>query len=71
MAKKISAVQRLVGFAMESTEEELNAVLEVVQAIKASRFPAQKKAARKTRSDKGTTRATIKPNGDSEVAMNQ
>jgi len=51
MAKKISAVQRLVTFAMEVSEEELNQVLEVLAAIKASRFPV-KKGTRTRKADK-------------------
>lgn len=68
-SKRATPLQALVAFAMEVTEDELNQVVEVVQAIRSSRFPrtpAKSKTTRKPRTDKGTTRRGLpdaKPNG--------
>jgi hypothetical protein len=70
MGKRATPIQKLVAFAMEVTEVELNNVVEVVAAIRSSRFPKAKKATqRKPRSDKGTQRAKdeSKPNGGAEA----
>jgi len=63
--KKVSNLQRLIAFAMEVTEMELNQLSEVIGAIRDSRFPrSPAPAKRKPRVDKGKPRDP-KPNGDS------
>lgn len=80
MAKRTSQIQKLVAFALTVTEDELNNVVEVITAIRGSRFPkTPKKAAvsRKPRADRGTTRKGLpaadasKPNGGDEVGGEQ
>jgi hypothetical protein len=56
MAKKISEIQRLITFAMAADEPSLNAAIETLLAIRASKFPQDARKPRKARSDKGKTR---------------
>lgn len=63
--KRISNLQRLIAFAMDVSETELNQLSEVIGAIRDSRFQkAPTLAKRRTRSDKGKAREG-KPNGGS------
>lgn len=51
MAKKISDIERLVGFAMSASEDTLNSAIQSLVAIRNNLFPAEKKS-RKPRKSK-------------------
>lgn len=74
MSKRQSPIQKLVAFALTVSEDELNNTVEVITAIRSSRFPkvAKKPAApRAKRKDAGTKRglpaADSKSNGGDEA----
>lgn len=69
MAKRISDTQRIVNFGLTADETALNQAIESLTAIRANRYPKDKRATRKPRADKGSRRTQTPPASEAAAAV--